>query len=105
MVKNELLKVCRYYKGEDTTPDNYFAMLEKLWVEAKLKEDDFNLSSWSSSLVNHGLLDWANKEYPDIPTTLIGAILERFMHHITYQDETTATEFKQYFKKYLSGEV
>lgn len=100
MEKEELLKSCRYYTGKDPGAGNEseFTAIERVWVQANLKEDAVSLSEWYISLVNHRLLGWANSEYPDIPTTLVGAILCRYLHFITYRGKVTAKEFKAYFR-------
>ena len=99
MKLEELTCCCRYYFGDDSPQDSEFWRQEQVWVKAKLDDNDTQLSNWYNELRNHDLLEWANKEYPTTPNTLLGLLLSRYLHYITYESRITIQEFKIYIAK------
>ena len=61
VTRNDLLKVCEYYKGEDKCPSGTKEMFwdyERLWVELRMNEDSDELFEFTQDYNNAGLIDF-----------------------------------------------
>lgn len=102
----DLIKYCRYYKGEDEIPleiskngDGMFWFYEKLWVEREdLHGDDTrNMIEY----IRSGLEDFRKED--DVPITLKALLFNRHSHWGGgYGTDEDVKYFKEwYFKYYL----
>lgn len=86
MKHNELIKFCRYYKGQKEPPDdNPFFGYEKAWVEltekAVEKEDaeaQELLSEYVLTYLRYGLQTFQQSD--GVPATLKALLLDRYLH-------------------------
>lgn len=100
MKKNDLLKFCRYYKGEQNCPytDNTKSMLwdfERTWVNDVLHDADFN--ELLTEYMNVGLRDFS--ETDDTPITLKAILFNRYAK-TAYTMQDAVPSFKDFYKKY-----
>lgn len=80
MNKDNLLKYCRYYKGEESTPKNVnttFWEYEQKWVEWMLNNDAI-LDDMVSVFVSNGLGAFEQKD--NTPITLKALLFNRYAH-------------------------
>lgn len=98
--KEELIKQCRFYKGEEESPfpnTSYKSGLwfyEHWWVEAQTEGEmsfDFYLEDYSF----RGLDDFSNDD--GVPITLKALLLNRYNHG---EGMFTTDEFKEWYKKW-----
>lgn len=103
MTKNDLLKHCRYYKGEETPPEEIKATFwnyEKKWIEL-LMEDDISVDEMVVIYVNRGLGKFAQED--DTPLTLKALLFNRYLH---WNTQCSTEDFKQWYEKeYLKTKV
>lgn len=88
MTKNELIKQCRYYKGEERCPflqavPSYIWKTECDWVERQLGDDkDKIVSDKSANIIalynSDGLLDFEKKD--GVPKSLKASLYLLFQH-------------------------
>lgn len=101
MDKKELLKSCRYYKGEDDCPfrEQNKSMLwfyECAWINEMLNNGN-SLSIAIEEYIRLGL--GAFEQFDDIPLSLKALLFNRYGR--TSQSMTEAVEpFKKFYKKY-----
>lgn len=104
MNEKELLKLCRYYKGEENNPfdsvDQNKAMLwfyERAWFSAWLKKNGLGFDEMIADYVGCGLASFESKD--GIPITLKALLFNRYAQ--TAQSQRQAVEpFKSFFLKY-----
>ena len=103
MDKNELLKICRYYHGENKDPfrDNDRSMLwmyEKSWVMSCLKDkNDKTIRDYIDEYVTIGLATF--RVLDGVPTSLKALLFNRYAR--MYQSLADASEpFKKFYEKY-----
>lgn len=100
MNNDQLLKSCRYYKGEEQNPfiasDSDYALLwtlEKAWVsEAESGKTSVLLIEYCDNL-RHDIPEWANDKVA--PFSLKGLLYDRYTHFGGGVDG-----FKFFFKKF-----
>lgn len=100
MEKKDLLKFCRYYKGEDDEcPRNTkysFWAYEKKWVELTCQKDDF-LGHMLDEYIAYGLSGFEKSD--DTPITLKSVLFNRFSHWHGCDTEG----FKDYYRDEYYG--
>lgn len=112
MKNNELLKYCRYYRGEKDNPysskDNYsgyFWDYEKVWVEQtalcyKNDNTDF-FDSMVEEYLHSGLA--AFQQTDDTPVTLKALLYNRYSHWSGLPMLENAEPFKNWYLHEYSG--
>ena len=103
MEKNELIKSCRYYKGEDHNPyengdEAAFWEYERTWVDMMLAESDALVRSWDEYSAS-GLADF--EKHDGVPALLKALLYSRFVYWLT----GTASEFKNFYKHRYLGHI
>ncbi len=101
---NDLLKHCRYYKGETEAPPEIneegkavFWYYEQLWVEREEFRDENNYNT--QEYINFGLQDF-NKD-DGTPLTLKAILFNRHCHWSGgYGIENDIKTFKEWYKSY-----
>lgn len=88
--KAELIKRCRYYKGEEDCPyieakEEHFWKYEKIWVE-KLSDSFSNAENWRKELLPYKNLQVLVKEH-GLPSSYIGLLINRDKHWLGIFDE------------------
>lgn len=106
---NELLKYCRYYKGEDEDPqegnnsrDSMFWLYEKLWVEHEELHGDnpFNTIEY----IRSGLEKFS--EGDGVPITLKALLFDRHSHWSgSYGADEDRKLFKMWYYEYYLKEA
>lgn len=108
MTKEDLIKHCRYYKGEDENPfepdggENQNKMMfwfyEQCWVNFTLAtikdkncEDASILHSSLKEYIAHGLADF--EQFDNVPIKLKALLFNRYCHWIGYQVD----DFKEWY--------
>ncbi|MRJ09406.1 hypothetical protein EDL99_11140 [Ornithobacterium rhinotracheale] len=99
---DQLIKQCRYYKGEKENPfqednhKNLFWHYEKKWVEFSLNPREKSyLEGITSEYKKIGLTTF--NENDGIPITLKALLLSRFLY---WNEGADADLFKEWYKKY-----
>lgn len=101
MKKEDLLKFCRYFRGENRNPftkDETHAMLweyERTWVSDSLKGGDF--SDYLSEYLAVGLQDFS--KFDDTPVTLKAMLFNRYAKS-AYTIQDAVPGFKEFYQKY-----
>lgn len=101
MKKEDLLKYCRYYHGEDKckSTDADVQMLfkiERAWVDMMCSIDgDFR--RFLDNYIEAGLKDFNVTD--DVPVTLKAVLFNRFTQ---YNDRVDVNAFKQWYKKHYN---
>lgn len=101
MDKKDLLKFCRYYKGEDDNPfrEQNKSMLwfyERAWINEMLNNGN-SLSIAIEEYIRLGL--GLFEQFDDIPLSLKALLFNRYAR--TSQSMTEAVEpFKKFYKEY-----
>ena len=101
MDKKDLLKFCRYYKGEDDCPfkEQNKTMLwfyERAWMFDMLRDSD-NLSTCIDEYIRFGL--GLFEQFDDVPLSLKALLFNRYAR--TSQSMAEAVEpFKKFYKEY-----
>lgn len=101
MKKDDLLRFCRYYRGESRNPftnDGTRALLwdyERSWVSDNLKEGDF--SDYLNDYIAVGLQDFS--KYDDTPVTLKAVLFNRYAK-TAYTMQDAVPGFKEFYQKY-----
>lgn len=101
MKKDDLLRFCRYYRGESDNPfknDDTRAILwdyERTWVSDNLKDGDF--SDYLNDYIAVGLQDFA--KYDDTPVTLKAMLFNRYAKS-EYSMQSAVPRFKDFYNKY-----
>ena len=96
--KEELLELCRHYKGEETCPKKVnpaFWNYEKAWVKLTLEESPV-LSSMMKEYMDYGLFDFNKSD--DVPFTLRALLFNR---HSQASHPDPSTFKKWYLSEYL----
>lgn len=105
MNKDNLLKFCKYYKGEENDPfegsDQNKSMLwfyERAWVH-EMSNDSKDLSIYIEEYIRHGLRTF--ELFNNIPLTLKALLFNRFAR--TFQSMAEAVEpFKTFYIEYYT---
>ena len=100
MNKDDILKYCRYYKGQKANPytDGDKALLwdyERKWVDDMSKEPDF--SDYLSDYIAVGLRDFSM--FDDVPITLKAMLFNRYAQS-AYSMKDAVPGFKEFYQKY-----
>ena len=101
--RDDLIKQCRYYHGEEENPytDGNKALFwdyEMKWVALYLTEDE-RLSDCCNEYVSHGLMEFEEKD--GVPFTLKALLYNRFQQWL----EGTPSEFKKFYKEQYLGQI
>lgn len=100
MDKKDLLKFCRYYKGEASIPKDTKASFweyEKKWVEL-MTDDNPLLDGMISVYISNGLRDF--EQMDNTPITLKSLLFNRYSHWL----REDAAGFKKWYKaEYIDG--
>lgn len=102
MEKKDLLKFCRYYKGDDnkapanTSPEYTAWKIERLWVNQELEVPE-QVEQCISDYVRYGLADY--KMFDDTPAALKAVLINRFFQ---YTERIDVEEFKKFYEKFYS---
>lgn len=102
MMTDELIKQCRYYKGEADSPYKIESLqhtawcFEALWVRAMAREDEIT-SSALSEYESLGLMGFHSDD--GIPTPLKAFLANRFFYHYGRED---IDEFKKFYESLYS---
>lgn len=95
MKKEDLLKYCRYYKGEKSPPKEIkstFWNYEKKWIELS-DEDNIHLDEMITIYVSKGLGRFEHDD--NVPLTLKALLFNRYSH---WNVNPNVNEFKQWYK-------
>lgn len=109
MTKEELLKQCRYYKGEDINPYNkavtegYDTMRAKAWYFEMLLCS--NLNKETQPFSDSHYLEYTDayagfRIEDDLPLCLKDCVLMMFLHK---NELPMPDEFQQFYKRWKSG--
>ena len=106
MNKKDLLKFCRYYKGNDnikpSDPDTQaFYRIEQMWVYLRVNKFDETSDIFSKVLSEYllaGLREF--EKYDDTPITLKALLFNRF---IKYNERVDIEGFKEWYYSYCKG--
>lgn len=82
--KEDLIKFCRYYKGEQTNPfkdgnDSLFWTYEKYWIDQTIKSDgndNENFTEFIGDYIRIGLREF--EKFDDTPMILKSILFNRF---------------------------
>lgn len=102
MTKDELIKQCRYYKGQKESPYDLESIqhtawcFEALWARLMMRDDEL-LSSAQSDYKSFGLSDFHAND--GIPTSLKAFLANRFFYHYGQED---IEEFKRFYESLYS---
>ena len=103
MTKQDLLRVCRYYKGEkenpytDTDQDKaLFWDYERKWIDFKLDDSD-TLCDYIGDYVGVGLGGFEKMD--DTPLSLKALLFNRYAK-TSYSIMSAVEPFKEFYKKY-----
>lgn len=104
MTREELIRQCRYYKGEEANPfgeggdSAMFWSYEIWWTERMLNGDTDVLAFYLSLYERVGLTDFESND--GVPLSLKAILFNRFEEWA----EGTPTEFKRWYKeRYIKG--
>ena len=84
-VRNDLLKVCKYYKGGEVPPANMDAEkrnlwhYERVWVECTTNEQDEMLMNVLADYINAGLNTFCEND--NVAITLKAILSNRYQQH------------------------
>lgn len=98
MNKQELIKQCRYYKGEDKCPYAYADprftawRIERIWVGAF--DRDSYVDSCIDDYVRRGMGSYRMTD--SVPLSLKAVLMNRFFH---YADREVIDDFKAFYEK------
>lgn len=97
MKKEELLKYCRYYKGQKNNPytdrkEEYLYIYERAWVELMMSNDDEIISTLIDDYINAGLAHFS--ETDNVPITLKAVMYNRYAQH---NEMFKIDEFKNWY--------
>ena len=103
MKKDELIELCRYYKGESQNPYENgdmaaFWEYERTWVDMMLTESDTLVRCWDQYAAD-GLADFEQND--GVPTFLKALLYSRFVYWLT----GTPAEFKTFYKRQYLGHI
>lgn len=101
MNKQELIKLCRWYKGEERNPFGTQLLwdIEKIWVDemSKPEESEFLVEN-TPEYLNAGLLRW--NETDGTPYLLKALLFNRYRQWLGGNGlEKDATAFKEWYQK------
>lgn len=99
VTRNDLLKVCKYYKGEDKCPSRTKEMFwdyERLWVELRMNEDSDELFEFTQDYNNAGLIDFELND--GVPGTLKAFLFNRFCHWNSGTMLECVEPFKEFYE-------
>lgn len=99
MNKKDLLKFCRYYKGQEDNPykgknEEWLFKYERHWCELMMKDDEI-ISDFVNDYINAGLAHFS--ETDNVPITLKAIMFNRYAQH---NEMFTIDEFKDWYKNY-----
>lgn len=100
MKAEDLIRLCRFYKGEKSNPyegtqNETYWKCEYYWVALTMNSADF--SNMVDAYLRAGLMDFGL--YDGTPITLKAYLCNRFMHHTERVD---IDAFKEFYKNYVS---
>jgi hypothetical protein len=98
--REDLIKLCRYYKGEKENPyqedKGMFWNIERCYIEMRLRENSL-LADCGSEYMRQGLLEF--EEFDGTPFLLKALLFNRYEYWL----QGTPDEFKVFYKEqYLS---
>ena len=102
-MSQELLKYCRYYKGEKECPyegiELYrFWNYERVWVERML-DRTYEFRDELHEYITAGLVDF--EKYDDTPMTLKALLFNRFGYCFSGGLMGMVEPFKKYYQEYM----
>ncbi len=103
--REQLLKQCKYYKGEAVCPftneqEAFFWMIEAKYVDAYSKQDSaFEplVTEAMKTYLHYKLQDFEAKD--GVPMPIKALILNRHLKYMEREDEETINSFKQFYKQ------
>lgn len=99
MKKEELLKYCRYYKGEEEITNNQDADIYIIWRAERAWVQDFSNDEITQKTLNEyiafGLIDFSITD--NTPIHLKAFIFQSYCHYIERVD---IENFKNFYTKY-----
>ncbi len=102
MNKEDLIKLCRYYKGEKENPyegdKGMFWYIERGYVDMRVVEDKA-LADCGSEYMRQGLLDF--EEFDGTPLLLKALLYNRFEYWL----QGSVKEFKKFYKESYMGQI
>ena len=103
VTRSDLLKVCKYYKGEDKRPaskNEMFWNYEQAWVNLRMDEDSDLLHAYLNDYDNAGLLDFEQND--GTPATLKALLFNRFCYWSSGTMLDCVEPFKEFYTKHYS---
>lgn len=98
MKREDLLKLCRYYKGtSNKQQEDQFETYERVWVEMTL-DDHIALKEYMRDFRRVFSENDPTTRF-DIPTTLKAVLWNRFEHWVG----NNPSEFIEYLERYVNG--
>lgn len=99
MKKEELLKFCRYYHGENEAPKKdaegrFFWNTERLWV-VRMQDDKYTFSDELEQYIGAQLTHFSEKD--DTPITLKALMYQYFL---SVNNHVDTEDFKFLYQKY-----
>lgn len=99
MKKEDLLKFCRYYHGENICKSTDIDVqtlfnIEKMWVD-KMCAENSDFGTLLDEYITFGLTSFC--ETDDVPVTLKALLFNRFTQ---YNDRIDVDAFKAWYKRY-----
>jgi hypothetical protein len=101
---DDLMKRCRFYKGEETCPytnqrDSFFWTYERAWVD-KLSDSFTNAEGWHHAISAYPKIEEFAKQR-NLPSSLIGVFISREEHWCGYieSQEDYIESLKHYYLK------
>lgn len=103
MNKDELIELCRYYKGETENPFDdgspaKFWNYERTWVDMMLTESDLLVVCWGGYAAD-GLADF--ERHDGVPALLKALLYNRYQ----YWMQGTTSGFKKFYKQRYLGQI
>ena len=99
----DLLKYCRYYKGENKQPDvsDLFWLVEWRWVTGKKKNPELKDSDWyvMKDYINAGLENFAKDD--GVPIVIKALLYEYFQRGGDLEDKS----FSRFYAFYKNGKT
>ena len=102
--REQLLKQCKYYKGEAVCPftneqEAFFWMIEAKYVDAYSKQDSaFEplVTEAMKTYLHYKLQDFEAKD--GVPMPIKALILNRHLKYMEREDTETLNQFKEFYK-------
>ena len=102
MTREELIKQCKYYKGENikVPASKYpYAKIERLWVNANLSDNDDMLTSCFTEYVRLGLTHFSEDD--GVSISLKSFLANRFFQ---YTERIDVNAFKDFYADYIKSQ-